>query len=642
MKNDIQQFINWIQLRNPLAKTWRDYQCDLELFRATLGGVKVEHVQKKDVDNFIYYQISKGFKPSSINRRLSSISSFYAFMKSTGRKVICPVSPRRHYLPEPQRLPRPVHEDSLKLFFAQINNNMDCAMFTLMLRCGLRISEVADLRMGDLFLHEYPPRFIVRGKGGKERMAFLSSQALIALSKWLKERSDTGRDFVFLTYQKLGISSTSISIRMKHIRERSGVSFTAHQLRHTFADQLLSAGMPITSIQKILGHRFLETTQNYAAANDKQVQEDFQLACNRLDGWSRLWDGKEVKSPILETWQARGDTFKTGVLSETRFVIPDLALFFPKQLLLQLESFRKLKSIRWRTDRVIPNSMHFYSRHALMWRYFMEKWNVNKVSDLRHKHVLDFIHNRTISGSSASTINNDLSTLRTFLMFLKDDGFFVHPSLDAISRLKQAERLPRHMSKDQVLKLMNEIIASSESAGHKDKRRDAFLLRSIFYLLWQGGMRVGEVEGLKFSDVFISTGHKNKRLFVRDGKWRKGRVVYLTDAVYASLKHYLKFRKVENAGEGFVFTRNGSQLRKGYICKALKAVGKRLNIQVVPHQLRHTFATQLLNAGCRVTSIQKLLGHRNLNTTMIYARALDTTVMKDYLDAIQIIEAEGE
>lgn len=111
MENDICQFINWVRLRNPHAKTWRDYQCDLELFRACTGGVKVENVRKKDVDNFIYQQINKGFKPSSINRRLSSISSFYAYMRSTGRKVTCPVSTRRHYLPEPQRLPRPVHEE---------------------------------------------------------------------------------------------------------------------------------------------------------------------------------------------------------------------------------------------------------------------------------------------------------------------------------------------------------------------------------------------------------------------------------------------------------------------------------------------------------------------------------------------------
>ncbi len=165
---------------------------------------------------------------------------------------------------------------------------------------------------------------------------------------------------------------------------------------------------------------------------------------------------------------------------------------------------------------------------------------------------------------------------------------------------------------------------------------------AVFYLLWQGGMRVGEVEGLKFNDVFISTGNKNKRLFVRDGKWRKGRVVYLTDAAYDSLKSYLKYRKFENACDGFVFTRNGTRLPKGYICKSLKDVGKRLNIQVVPHQLRHTLATQLLNAGCKITSIQKLLGHRSLNTTMIYARTLDTTVIKDYLDAIHFIESESK
>ncbi len=484
MKNDIHHFINWVRLRNPLAKTWKDYKCDLEIFRVFINKVKIENIFKKDVDKFVYQQVSKGYKPSTINRRLSSIASLYAYLKSIGRKVNCPVSPRRHYLPEPQRLPRPVREDSLELFFAQINNTMDHAMFILMLRCGLRISEVAGLRMIDLFLKEYPARMIVRGKGGKERIAFLSPLVVFTLSKWLEERRETRCEFVFTTYQQLGISSTSISIRMKRIRERCGVSFTAHQLRHTFADQMLSAGMPITSIQKLLGHRFLETTQNYAAANDKQVQEDFQLACNRLEGWSRLWNHEKIKGLNAEL-QNNSDT-NSSEKSEESFCIPLFALCLPNQLLQQLEGHRKLKSLRWRADRVLANSTHFYGKHVLMWHYFMEKWNVSEVSKLRHKHILDFIHHRAKNGSSVSTINNDLSALQVFLLSLKDDGFRVHPSLEGISRLKQTERIPRHLSKDQVLKLRLEILANTKHAKQKKQTARCFSLDGCILFIMAG------------------------------------------------------------------------------------------------------------------------------------------------------------
>ena len=74
----------------------------------------------------------------------------------------------------------------------------------------------------------------------------------------------------------------------------------------------------------------------------------------------------------------------------------------------------------------------------------------------------------------------------------------------------------------------------------------------------------------------------------------------------------------------------------------LKVIGRQINISVSPHRLRHTFATQLLNVGCKVTSIQKLLGHTNLNTTMTYARAFDQTVMLDYFRAVDQIESQPE
>jgi integrase len=126
---------------------------------------------------------------------------------------------------------------------------------------------------------------------------------------------------------------------------------------------------------------------------------------------------------------------------------------------------------------------------------------------------------------------------------------------------------------------------------------------------------------------------------VRDSKWRKGRAVYLTDISLAALRAYLGARGVEKAG-GYVFVRYSVPLKKNFLCAQLKKIGRQVDVHVSPHRLRHTFATQLLNVGCQITSIQKLLGHTNLNTTMTYARAFDQTVMLDFLRAVDVIESQ--
>jgi site-specific recombinase XerD len=75
-------------------------------------------------------------------------------------------------------------------------------------------------------------------------------------------------------------------MRLLHYRKQAGITITCHRLRHTFANDLLNADMPITSIQKLLGHRWIETTQVYVMANDKQVKADYLAACQKLEGWS--------------------------------------------------------------------------------------------------------------------------------------------------------------------------------------------------------------------------------------------------------------------------------------------------------------------------------------------------------------------
>jgi site-specific recombinase XerD len=158
-------------------------------------------------------------------------------------------------------------------------------MFILMLRCGLRIAEVAHLLLSDLFLDEPYPRLVARGKGSQERSVYLSPQAYRALRVYLTERPAVPSDFVFLSYQNKGMSTTAIHKRLTHYRERAGVSITAHRLRHSFASNLVNADVPVTTIQKLMGHRWLETTQTYIMASDHQVADDYYAACRKLEGW---------------------------------------------------------------------------------------------------------------------------------------------------------------------------------------------------------------------------------------------------------------------------------------------------------------------------------------------------------------------
>jgi site-specific recombinase XerD len=285
MLAEIERFVNWVRRRSPQAHTWRDYQCDLRFFIEAVGDRPPNEVNFRDIDRFIAEQSAKGFKPSTINRRLACIIALYAFLAPEDDTLVCPVHFRRHHLREPQRLPRPVQEGDLKQFFALIENVRDRAMFMLMLRCGLRIAEVSNLQMGDLYLDEEFPRLVTHGKGSRDRVVYLSPQAERALRAWLAERPSVADEHVFLSYLNDGLSTTAIHKRLMRYREQSGLAITAHRLRHSFANDLLNADASITSIQKLMGHRWIESTQTYVMANDKQVCADYYAASQKIEGW---------------------------------------------------------------------------------------------------------------------------------------------------------------------------------------------------------------------------------------------------------------------------------------------------------------------------------------------------------------------
>ena len=286
----------------------------------------------------------------------------------------------------------------------------------------------------------------------------------------------------------------------------------------------------------------------------------------------------------------------------------------------------------WRPARLEDSIRRFWSGHLRVWRFLCEQFDVKELEDVKRQHLFDYMQYRMDGGYAATGINGDLRELQVFLKFLLAQDYHVPLSLRRVPTLKQPRRLPRFLTDEQVGKLRDDFEERVQQAPDGRTRRDALLARAAFYLLWQGGMRVGEVEELRLEDIDL----KNQRLSVLQGKGLKDRTVYLTTSLTRALSEYLAVRGEGSSDHVFLF-RNRS-LRKDLVRDRIKAAGKRVGVRVHPHRLRHTCATQLLNAGCKVTSIQRFLGHKDLNSTMVYAQVYDHVVANDYFAAMEQVE----
>ena len=304
----------------------------------------------------------------------------------------------------------------------------------------------------------------------------------------------------------------------------------------------------------------------------------------------------------------------------------------PDWLVNELERFQHVQQRNWREARLDHQIRRFWISHLRVWRFLCEQRGVKELADVKRKHLLDFTDQRLTAKYAASTINTDLRTFQGFLKFLQQEGYAVPQSLFRIPNLKQPDPLPKFLTDEQVRKLRDEIERHVAQVENFRQRRDALLDRAAFYLLWQSGLRTGEVEELRLEDLDL----QGKRLMVRKSKALKDRTVFMTDTTVQAMREYLAVR-----GPGpteHVFLYRNQPLCKDLVPARIKAAGGRAGVKVHPHRLRHTAATQLLNAGCRVTSIQKFLGHKELSTTMIYACVHDQTVADDYYTAMQQIE----
>lgn len=308
----------------------------------------------------------------------------------------------------------------------------------------------------------------------------------------------------------------------------------------------------------------------------------------------------------------------------------------PAWLVTELTRYQQIQQRNWREARIEQSISRFWGNHLRIWRFLVEQKRVNELVDLRRSMVLDYIDLRLQAGRSVRSINYEVRILHAFLVFLLEQEMSIPRALLRICTLKQPDSLPKFLTDEQVRALKQDFECRVRAANDTRNRRDALLDRACFYLLWQSALRVGEVEDLRLEDLDLA----GKRLTVRKGKGRSDRSVFLTETTVEALKAYLLVRGVGPTEHVFLY--RNQALSKTLVAGRIRAAGKRVGLKVHPHRLRHTAATQLLNAGCRITSIQKLLGHRQIGTTLINARVHDQTVADDYYQAMGSVEKRLE
>jgi len=270
---DLKDFYSYLEAeRRYSSHTLAAYQRDLNAFVGFSRQRDVNSWKQMDdlhVRAFVASQHRKGLSGTSLQRQLSSIRTLFNFLSRHGRADGNPAqgvpAPKA-----PKRLPDTLSVDQLECLLAFPGDDAlacrDRAVMELFYGCGLRLSELTGLDLGDIDWQQ--GTVSVTGKGRKQRQVPFGSKAATALKQWLQQRHEqTGPDEKALFTSRNGkrISNSSIQQRLKKraLQQGVGIALHPHMLRHSFASHILESSNDLRAVQELLGHANLSTTQIY-------------------------------------------------------------------------------------------------------------------------------------------------------------------------------------------------------------------------------------------------------------------------------------------------------------------------------------------------------------------------------------------
>jgi len=298
MENLIAEFQIYLEVQRNVSKhTLKAYLADVEEFNnflqesdITKKGDAIVNVEPETIRSYLSHLYQEKVKKVTVNRKVSSLRSFYKYLLRAGKVKNNPAemvqTPKiEKYMPTFLSV-----DETFQLLGDQGDHSVsglrDSAMLELFYSSGLRLSELAGLNVTDFDFRQALVK--LRGKGKKERIVPVGKQALQAIDEYLKKTTEVRKKCdenlfknpLFLNTRGKRITARSIARIVDAMTVKSGIGrkISPHSLRHTFATHLLNAGADLRSIQELLGHESLSTTQKYTAVNINRMMEVYDKA----------------------------------------------------------------------------------------------------------------------------------------------------------------------------------------------------------------------------------------------------------------------------------------------------------------------------------------------------------------------------
>jgi site-specific recombinase XerD len=278
----LDRFRLYLERRQFSGHSIASYTCDLRLFFAEIA-VPLAQVSFREVDQFVEHQHHHGRSWATINRRLNALKHFFDFCLDQQWVLGNPVKPS-HFVRRGRPLPKALSREQVQRLFAQIEHPMDRALFLVILRCGLRVSEVAQLKLEHLDWEQQALQ-VVQGKGRKDRCVYLSPDAVASVQQCLAQHPGAqAQGYVFWNRKRAErpLSVKAIQKKMERYAKAAGIIASCHSLRPTFASNLLEHGAEVVAIRDFLGHSQIASSERYAKLSSQKIKQEYMRTMQKI------------------------------------------------------------------------------------------------------------------------------------------------------------------------------------------------------------------------------------------------------------------------------------------------------------------------------------------------------------------------